>query len=94
MNGLVQFEITHLHNSVLNFVPAEDSEDADENDDIANPTEKLKTAVHSFLQKSANLLQGNYEEFYSDVENKTEDPDSQENVESIDVSVDKVRGRW
>ena len=37
-------------------------------------------------------LQGNYEEFYSDVENKTEDPDSQENVESIDVSVDKVTG--
>ena len=40
----------------LDFVPAEDSEDANENDDIANPTEKLKTAVHSFLQKSANLV--------------------------------------
>ena len=26
------------------------------------------------------------------MENKTEDPDSQENVESIDVSVDKVTG--
>ena len=36
--------------------PPEDSDDADETDDILNPAEKLKTAVHSFLRKSANLV--------------------------------------
>ena len=34
----------------------EDSDDSDETDDILNPAEKLKTAVHSFLRKSANLV--------------------------------------
>ena len=32
------------------------TEDTEEDDDISNPAEKLKTAVHSFLQKSANLV--------------------------------------
>ena len=45
--------------SILDFVPKstpEDPDDADETDDILNPAEKLKTAVHSFLRKSANLV--------------------------------------
>ena len=45
--------------SILDFVSKstpEDPDDADETDDILNPAEKLKTAVHSFLRKSANLV--------------------------------------
>ena len=45
--------------SILDFVSkstSEDPDDADETDDILNPAEKLKTAVHSFLRKSANLV--------------------------------------
>ena len=45
--------------SPLDFVPkstSEDPDDAEETDDILNPAEKLKTAVHSFLRKSANLV--------------------------------------
>ena len=45
--------------SILDFVSkstSEDSDDAEETDDILNPAEKLKTAVHSFLRKSANLV--------------------------------------
>merc|ERR1712150_393300 len=73
---------------------SEDSDDAEEADDILNPAEKLKTAVHSFLRKSANLLQGNYEDFYSEVENKTEkpDPDAETETETIDIEENQVTG--
>ena len=45
--------------STLDFVSkstSEDTDDAEETDDILNPAEKLKTAVHSFLRKSASLV--------------------------------------
>jgi len=67
---------------------SEDSDDAEETDDILNPAEKLKTAVHSFLRKSANLLQGNYEDFYSEVENKTEKPDPDADTETESETID------
>ena len=45
--------------SILDFVSKsspEDADNAEETDDIFHPADKLKTAVHSFLRKSANLV--------------------------------------